>query len=171
MQNKSKNSKKRCNCPFCRLFLSQLFEIGNSAGSLIGEAVNLFRTFQRLSATKTFATKFSSECEGMFSWATDLVKNIISSFQIQPFKDIELFWLYTVAIPLLILTFIPCLFNGYKQYRYFFFLGNIHSTRLWNFIIKRIICAWYYYTWNWSSFLNYISIIILFLLEEKMGRN
>lgn len=121
MQNKSKNSKKRCNCPFCRLFLSQLFEIGNSAGSLIGEAVNLFRTFQRLSATKTFATKFSSECEGMFSWATDLVKNIISSFQIQPFKDIELFWLYTVAIPLLILTFIPCLFNGYKQYRYFFF--------------------------------------------------
>lgn len=120
MDDGKEKRKCRCECPFFKLFLSQLFEIGNSAGSLIGEAINLFRTFQRLSATKTFIMKFSSECNGMFDWAKDMIKIIISSLQARPFTDFELFWIYTISIPIFIVSFVSSLFNGYKQYRYFF---------------------------------------------------
>lgn len=113
------HNRSRSKCPFFRLFFAQLFEIGNSAGSLIGEAINLFRIFQRLSVTKTFTAKFSKECLDMFKWATELVEISISLFEIKPFSDLELFSVYSISIPLLILTFIPALFNGYKQFRYY----------------------------------------------------
>ena len=121
MDDENQNRKKESACPFYKLFISQLFEIGNSAGSLIGEATNLFRTFQRLSATRTFITKFSNECNGMFDWAKDFVKILIASIQARPFTDFELFWLYTFSIPILIVSFVSSLFNGYKQIRYYIF--------------------------------------------------
>ena len=121
MSRSNKSSKKHCQCPFFKLFMAQLFEIGNSAGSLIGEAVNLFRIFQRLSATKSFVTKISSESNGMFSWATNIVKIVISKIDTKPFEDYEYYWLYTISVPVFIFTFIPCLFNGYKQLRYILF--------------------------------------------------
>lgn len=49
----------KCQKSFIFIFVTELFGIGNSAGSLISEAIGLFRTFQRLSATKAFAVHFS----------------------------------------------------------------------------------------------------------------
>lgn len=101
-------------CPFFILFIKQLFDIGNSTGSMIGEALNLFRLFQRLSATKRFSTKFSIESLSWFKWATDFVNKITSHFAIKPFSNLENFLIVSISIPLFIFTFIPTLLDGYS---------------------------------------------------------
>ena len=65
---------------FCRSFFYQLFDIGDSAGSLLNEGINLFRTFQRISAPKQFSTMFSKDCLSLFKWVTNLIQIISNSF-------------------------------------------------------------------------------------------
>lgn len=108
------NNESRCvnRCPFFLLFIKQLFEISNSAGSLIGEAINLFRLFQRLSATKRFSAKFSTESLSWFKWVTDYVDIITSRFAFKPFTNLEYFLIESISIPLFLFTFIPALLDG-----------------------------------------------------------
>lgn len=94
-------------CEFIILFLRQFFDIGNSAGSIISEAVGFIKTFQRLSAPKTFSARFSSECLEMFDWASKIIQNItINISDGIPLYDFEAFLIYVLAIPLTILIFI-----------------------------------------------------------------
>ncbi|KAK8846994.1 hypothetical protein M9Y10_019568 [Tritrichomonas musculus] len=66
--DESKNSKKSYSSKdFNRAFFKELLGIGTNAGSLIIEAISIFKTFQRMSATKTFSVHFSKDCYKMFS--------------------------------------------------------------------------------------------------------
>lgn len=87
------------------LFITQIFDIGNSTGSIVMEAVTLLRTFQRFSAPSEFITKFSPEFMEMFSWATDLVEIISKSVRTIPFSSYELLLLYGCIFPLAFLSF------------------------------------------------------------------
>lgn len=51
---------------YLELYLTQIFDIGNSTGSLFLEIITLFRTFQRIGAPPEFIIKFSPECAKMF---------------------------------------------------------------------------------------------------------
>lgn len=97
-----------CACnDFVSLFFGQLFDIGGSAGSIFIEAINLFRIFQRLSATKSFTAKFSDSCLKMFQWAKDILQIIVDKlFRVIPFSDFELFSMYNYVFPIVILTYI-----------------------------------------------------------------
>ena len=95
-----------CKHSFFAIFLKQFFSVGNSAGSIIQEAVSLIRLFQRLSATKSFSAKFSKDCLDMFKWAANLVEYFTSYVRTTPLSDYELFTLYTFIFPLSILIFI-----------------------------------------------------------------
>lgn len=98
-----------CNCcdgKFIILFLKQFFDIGKSTGSLFGEIISLFKTFQKVSAPSEFSTKFSRECLDMLRWATDIFYNIANSIRTNPFTDFEIFSIYTYILPLTILCFI-----------------------------------------------------------------
>ena len=65
-----------CACnDFVSLFFGQLFDIGGSAGSIFIEAINLFRIFQRLSATKSFTAKWTNFCTAYFKVTITLVVN------------------------------------------------------------------------------------------------
>lgn len=100
----------KCCCTkrsFCRSFFKQLFDIGDSAGSLLNEGINLFITFQRISAPKQFSTMFSKDCISLFKWVTNLIKIISSQFETsKPVSDFELYYLYSIVFPLTILAFI-----------------------------------------------------------------
>ena len=88
------------------VFIKQLFDIGNSAGSLIMSAISLFKTFQRMSAPKVFATKFSHECNELFSWANDLIRIVLNAMKTIPFSNYELFTIYVFVLPITIIVFI-----------------------------------------------------------------
>ena len=81
---KSQNDEKCKNSVFV-LFLKHLFDCGNSAGSIISEAFELLRTFQKFSGTKTFTVHFSKDCLKMFSWASSIVESIMSNIYIGEF--------------------------------------------------------------------------------------
>lgn len=103
-------------CVFFILFIKQFFDIGKNSGSLLQEGLNIFRTFQRLSATKSFSAKFSNDFVGLFQWARNIINLIVNNlFRIKPFTNFELFCLYSLVFPISILTFIssfrPKLFN------------------------------------------------------------
>lgn len=89
-------------------FFKSLFDIGNSAGSLISEAVTLFKTFQKLSAPKVFSTKFSKECTDMFRWANKVIEYISNAIKTVPLSEYELFCIYTFIFPISIIIFISC---------------------------------------------------------------
>ena len=92
---------------FCRSFFYQLFDIGDSAGSLLNEGINLFRTFQRISAPKQFSTMFSKDCLSLFKWVTNLIQIISNSFDTsKPISNFELYYLYSIVFPLTLLSFI-----------------------------------------------------------------
>lgn len=115
---------------FLYLFLSQFLDIGRSAGSLIFEAINIFRLFQRLSASKSFSAKISNGCLKYFYWARDIFQTIVDTlFRMKPFSDFELFSIYNYVFPLTILTYI--LFAGHditvRYYFYFIFYFLITS--------------------------------------------
>ncbi|KAK8890757.1 hypothetical protein M9Y10_035542 [Tritrichomonas musculus] len=97
--------KSECcsSCPFVKLFLSQIFDFGYSCGSLISEALGLFKTFQRLSATLSFKIKFSPSCLEMFSWASQIFNLVASLFQTNPLSDFENYTVYTLILPITIL--------------------------------------------------------------------
>lgn len=104
-------------CPFVKLFLTQFFDFGYNCGSLISEALGLFRTFQRVSATKSFSAKFSPECLEMFSWAKNLINILTTYFQTVPLTDFEYFNVYTLIIPMVILTLLSsALSEGFYYY-------------------------------------------------------
>lgn len=97
-------------------FFKQLLGIGNSAGSLVSEAIHLLRIFQRLSATRTFSVHFSSDCLRVFAWATNILDIIFSSFYLRSFYDIELFYIINYVFPLIMITFMVLLFLNFKYY-------------------------------------------------------
>lgn len=99
-------------CQFCSLFLKQFFDIGNAAGSIITEAIGLFRTFQCISAPKSFSTRFSRECLEMFKWATRIIELITENIQTTPLTTYESFTVYSIVIPLTILIFISSIILG-----------------------------------------------------------
>lgn len=95
---------------FLKLFCKQFFDIGKRSGSIIREAFNLFRTFQRISATKSFSARLSTECLSMFQWANELIQIIATNlFNVRPFSNYELFSIYAMVFPITILTFIASL--------------------------------------------------------------
>lgn len=101
-------------------YLKQFFGASSSAGSIIMQALNLFKTFQRLSAPKSFALHFSHDCFKFFSWAIDFVKIIFGSELLgSPVSDFELFQIFTFVFPLTILTFICAMILKKKIYVYF----------------------------------------------------
>lgn len=108
--------KEEFNCwghDFIYLFFSQFLDIGSSTGSLIIEALNIFRLFQRLSASKLFSTKISNSCLKYFNWARNIFQTIADSlFRVKPFTDFELFSIYNYVFPISILTFV--LFAGHE---------------------------------------------------------
>lgn len=88
------------------LFIKDFIDIGNSAGSLLIQAITLFRTFQRLTAPKEFKTKFPHEFQVLFTWAKNLFDVITKNFRTNPLNEFETFNIYTLIFPLTILTFI-----------------------------------------------------------------
>lgn len=86
--------------------LSDLFSFGKNAGSFLGNVVSLFRIFQRVSATSTFKTKFSSDAESLFSWANDLFKIILNKLPVEHLTDFELFSTYSYGYTIFMIYFI-----------------------------------------------------------------
>lgn len=107
-----------CSDSFAGLLFSQLFDIGNSAGSLIVEALNIFRTFQRMSAIKSFTVKFSNNCFSMFDWAKKLIQIISNLIGLTPFTNLELFLFYSFAFPLSILVFVSTVIPNFHLYNH-----------------------------------------------------
>lgn len=92
----------------CATFIKNLFEIGDSAGSLLSEAITLFKTFQRINAPKVFATKLSPECIKMFNWVSKITNYITSALGTYPLTNFESFIIYSYIFPITIITFISC---------------------------------------------------------------
>lgn len=99
-----------CKCcrkhSFVRSFTEQLFDISDSAGSLLNEGINVLRTFQRISAPKQFAIMFSHECVSLFKWVTNLIELLFSLFDTKPLTDFDFYTLYSLVFPISILFFI-----------------------------------------------------------------
>lgn len=91
-------------------WVSALFEIisfGGSAGSFLGNIVALFRIFQRLSATSSFKTKFSTDALGLFAWATNIIKIILDKLpSCEYIPAFEMFSIYTFGYTMFMLFFI-----------------------------------------------------------------
>lgn len=103
-------------CEFLGKFILELLKMGHSAGSLITEAIGLFKTFQKLTATKTFTVHFSKECLKMFSWAKNLIQVVISNFYMKKFSEMELLYLYNYVFPMFLISFIILLSSSYRYY-------------------------------------------------------
>lgn len=104
-------------------FLKQLFNVGNNSGSIIFESINLVRTFQKISSTKSFSIFISKECLKMFSWATKLIEIIISNFYFRKLSNLENFYFINYVFPILIITFIISLIIQAKYFIFLVFLG------------------------------------------------
>lgn len=115
---------KYCNGEFIKLFLKQFLDIGKSTGSLIGEIVGLFRTFQKLTAPKTVSTRFSRECLELLRWATDLFFTLTNYIRTNPLSDFEFFSIYTYVFPLTLLCFISSLVIPGAPILYYFVYGG-----------------------------------------------
>lgn len=122
-QNEKSQNERICINNVFILFLQHLFEFGNSAGSIITEAFELLRTFQRLSGTRTFSIHFSKDCLKMFSWASSFFELIMSNFYIGTFSEFELFYLINYVIPILIITFVVSFMCNKAYYIPFLFCG------------------------------------------------
>lgn len=111
------------------LFIRELFDIGNSSGSLLAEALGLFKTFQRIGATKTFSAHFSDQCYKMFSWAINIIEILKLTFYFRPLSDYEIFYIYIFAIPMAIITYVVAslysffIFLFYILYAFFLMIG------------------------------------------------
>lgn len=125
---KGSNSKKKCcDCKFFKLFILQLFDIGKSTGSLVGEIINVFRIFQRSTASESFSLSFSKDYLKIMKWATNLVQIIASDFiSTKKLTTYELFLMYSCIIPITLLFFLCSLVLGpwiaYYLIPYLFFL-------------------------------------------------
>lgn len=100
-----------CDCDFTKAFLKQLFDIGKSSGSLISQALGLFRLFQKISALKSFSAHFSNDCLKMFNWASKLIKIFNELLHLKTLTDLEEFTMYSFSFPLMILVFISGLIS------------------------------------------------------------
>ena len=108
-----------CSCRNVKSFNKDFFGVGSSAGSVILEGLGLFKTFQRISAPKSFAIHFSHECFKFFGWAKDLINMVVGKIFTRPFSNLELFEMLTFAFPLTIFTFICTMVLRKKIYSYF----------------------------------------------------
>ena len=100
-------------CPFIKRYFEKIFDLSDSAGSVIKELKDIFRTFQRATAARSFSVTLSNETRDMFEWATSLIQLIsYKILGITPFTQFELFSIYTLSIPIFILCFISALIIG-----------------------------------------------------------
>lgn len=106
-----------CCCCGKSQFLKEFFGTGSNAGSIIFQGIEIFKTFQRISAPKSFAFHFSHKCFHFFRWAIDLVKSIIGLSK--PVSNLHLFCMFTFVLPLTILSFICTMILRKKIYLYF----------------------------------------------------
>lgn len=90
----------------CWEAFKEIVSFGGSAGSFLGNVVALFRIFQRLSATSTFKTKFSTDAKSMFSWATNIVKIVLDKLPSEHLSDFELFSVYSYGYSIFMIFFI-----------------------------------------------------------------
>lgn len=97
-------------------FIKELFGIGNSAGSIISEAIGLLKIFQRISGTKTFRFHISQECLKLFSWALNTFDEIFSSFYLRSFSDLEIFYFICYIIPLMFVIFVGASLYSLRYY-------------------------------------------------------
>lgn len=97
-----------CDCrhSFVSVFLRHFFDIGCNCGSIISETFELIKTFQKISATISFRTRFSPECAEMFSWATDIADLFVSFIDTNPLNDFEVYSIYTLILPVIIMSFL-----------------------------------------------------------------
>ena len=95
------------------LYIKQLFEIVDSPGSIFGESINLFLSFQKSSATHSFITRFPIKTRNMFRWASNIVQMLSDKLANTPFNAFDLFQLYSLVFPLFILSFITALVMGF----------------------------------------------------------
>lgn len=111
-------------------FAREFFSISKSSGSIITEALELIKTFQRIGAAEKFIIILSPGCRSFFSWASDIFKDIISNINIIEFSELELFYMYNYIIPVSLLTLIVFLACNLKFYVHlwfslcFFIIGN-----------------------------------------------
>lgn len=105
------------------LYCTQFFDISNSAGSLFLEAITLYKTFQRISAPKSFISKISTECKKLFNWAIELINSITNTFQTTPFLKTETFSVYLFVLPLTFMTFITSIYLCLDFWVYMILLG------------------------------------------------
>lgn len=107
------NCKCEERCPFIKKYFEKIFDLTDSAGSVIKELKDIFRTFQRATAARSFSVTLSKETRDMFEWATSLIQLIsYKILGITPFTQFELFSIYTLSIPIFILCFISALIIG-----------------------------------------------------------
>lgn len=111
-------------------FAKEFFSISKSSGSIITEALELIKTFQKIGAAEKFIVIFSPDCRKLFSWASDIFKDIISNINIIEFSELELFYMYNYVLPIMLLTLIVFLACNLKFYVHlwfslcFFIIGN-----------------------------------------------
>lgn len=115
MDNQKGNTSKKkcCDWKFFKLFFLQLFDIGKSTGSLIGEAINVFRIFQRSTASESFSLSFSLDYIKIMKWATNLIQIItIDLISSKKLSEFDLFIMYACIIPISLLFFTSSLVLG-----------------------------------------------------------
>lgn len=111
----------------CRVFkqvCNELLSFADSNRSLIKDAIDLFRIFQRVSASRTFYARFSSDCYKLFEWATDFIAMISDAIvPKEHFSMYELFQLYCLASNIFMANFILILFTSNKFITFIPFFG------------------------------------------------
>ncbi|KAK8892894.1 hypothetical protein M9Y10_030145 [Tritrichomonas musculus] len=115
------------NINFNSEFFKELLGIGDSAGSLIKEGIGLLRSFQRMSATKTFTIHFSKECYKMISWVKNILESILAKIYIRQLSEFELFYCYNYVFPTVIITFIT-LFVVTNRFYYLLIINAIFTA-------------------------------------------
>lgn len=108
-QNQS--CKKRVDLSLLKHLALQLFDFGSSTGSLITSALGIFKTFQKITAPISFYKCFSHETSPFFSWATNIINIFADFFKTNQFDYFELYTLYCLIFPIVILMFITFMYD------------------------------------------------------------
>lgn len=140
--NNSNNNDDKKN--FTKEYFKQFFGIGYSSSSIISEAFDLIKVFQKISSNKCFTIHLTNDGSKLFSWTVNLFEMILSNFYFRFFYGIERFYFINYIFPTILLLFIFFFFCNFKfiLFLIFCFLFGILGFGLGyiNFNIKISLC-------------------------------
>ena len=147
----NQSCKKRINLNLLKHLALQLFDFGSSTGSLVTNALGIFKTFQKITAPVSFYNCFSHDTSPFFSWATNIINILANYFKTNQFDNFELFMLYSLIFPIVIFMFITFMYDVKRGFLsliasfFFLFIGIGFALFYLNLLLGAIIVIIFFF--------------------------